>query len=215
MPGLSSSRGREAGRQAAGGGGKNFSFPVFSKPHPCFQAALQSPRLLRHHTQSARSGWKERLPPFGRDWGDRERGEDSEGALTPPRRKSSSVHPWGQRRLSWESSGDYTPAPHRIEALRPREALGLSRGTAANQLPTLTPILISWQLQSKSLLDLPLSSQAHLSLQKEKYLDPEAKFLFPSPGTSGHRDTPLTHRHPTPPPHNHKHLVKLLLWAQC
>lgn len=198
--------GREAGRQL-GVVGRTFLSPSLANPIPV--SKLRSRVLaccVTERSQPAVGGRKGSLLLAG----NRERGEDSEGSLTPPRRKSSSVHPWGQRRLSWESSGDYTPTPHRIEALRPREALGLSRDTAANQLPTLTPILISWQLQSESLLDLPLSSQAHLSLQKEKYLDPEAKFLFPSPGTRGPRDTPLTH--PTPP---HPHTITSTWSSSC
>lgn len=193
--------------------GRTFLSPVFSKPHPCFQAALQSPRLLRHRTQSARSGWKERLPPFGRDWGDRERGEDSEGSLTAPRRKSSSVHPWGQRRLSWESSGDYTPVPHRIEALRPREALGLRRGTAANQLPTLTPILSPGSYKAKASWTYLCHHRLICHCRKKNTWTQRPSSYSPALAPGG-TETPLS---PPPPPlpHNHKHLVKLLLWAQC
>lgn len=44
--------------------------PVLANPNPCFQAALQSPWLLRHSAESACSGRMERLPASGGDWGD-------------------------------------------------------------------------------------------------------------------------------------------------
>ena len=125
VPGLGGSRRREGGRQA--GSWRWWEEPFFplslANSGPRFQAALQSPQLLRHCTQSARGGRKGRLPPSGRGWGaggwwgarQRVRGEDSEGSLTAPRGKPSWVHPWNHRGLSWESLGDLTPSAPQID----------------------------------------------------------------------------------------------------
>lgn len=108
----------EGERQAGGWGWWEEPLPLsLANPDSRFQAALQSPRVLRHCTQSAHSGRKERLPPHDRSWkteGGGEarwqvRGEDSEDSLTPLRGKPNSFHAWSHRGLNRERLRNQTP----------------------------------------------------------------------------------------------------------
>lgn len=190
--------GRQAGRQL-GVVGRAFSPLSSANPDPRFQAALQSPRLLRHCAQSARSGRKDRLPPSGLGLGDTERweaglrvrGEARGGSLTPSRGNLSSVYSWSHREQSWASRGALTPSTS-TNRWRPRGPERFWDSTGDTQQQTSSPVIPNPHLlvASKQKPPGPSPVTAGSSVTAERKTCEPRGLVFPPRPISGGTETP-------------------------
>lgn len=155
--------GREAGRQL-GVVGRTFSPLSLANPDPPFPSCALEPSLAASqlpHSQPAVGGRKGSLPLAGAG-GQKEEGgqaegqdEDSKGVPDPFQRGAQLCSPLESEKA--ELGKPQRPNLSTPSNRGPERCLRSVGDAAANQLTTLTPNLTSWQPQSYSFLDPPLS----------------------------------------------------------